>query len=330
MAAPLVPFTPAPPRPAEVVALLGLEAKTKKGRRSQGGITTSLRLLARARGARMAAWRDGDLDVVVAGARKLGKSLGVLVELRLGETAVRTREVKGKREVEFGARFRLRLPPKVDAVGVVVHGTHRLSRSTVLGSASYSLDEVFANGRCDAVCPLLSASGAYAGEVLLLMQFSPRGQGRPPLPPGPSAAVPGVAVGTPAGYVNVKGAAPVQPALAPPVPPGFSALASPSAPSPGPPSPPTQAATYEPKIVEELQALRAGMEELKLQAGDAMAQMTSNVESLHNRVDELEDGYGESRWRTAEYMRPRRAWRGTDQLQNRLLLSDVGRRLGSG
>lgn len=259
----------------------------------------------------MAAWRDGDLDVVVAGARKLGKSLGVLVELRLGDTAVRTREVKGKREVEFGARFRLRLPPKVDAVGVVVHGTHRLSKSTVLGSASYSLDEVFANGRCDAVCPLLSAAGAYAGEVLLLMQFSPRGQGPPP-PPGPAAPVPGVAVGMPAGYVNVKGAAPVapiQPALAPPVPPGASALASPSAPSPGPPSPPTQAATYEPKIVEELQALRAGMEELKLQAGDAMAQMTSNVESLHNRVDELADGYGESRWRTAEHVRPRRGRR---------------------
>lgn len=220
----------------------------------------------------------GELNVVVAGARGLGKSLGVYVEIQCGKLKARTRTEAGKRQVEFGARLRFRKAADVGKIQVLVWGTHRLSRDTVLGSAVVHLDGVVSNGRADASTELTKADGAHAGELLMLLQYTPTFSPVPaktPQPDGPSAPpaiVEGLPVGDPAYPVpDVQGRTP---------------------PPPERPTAPEHAAElYSARIVEEMQALRAGMEELKVATSRRLDQVESGVSALHDRADELDGGY---------------------------------------
>jgi len=232
---------------------------------------------------------EGELNVVVAGARGLGKSLGVYAEVQCGKLKARTRTEAGKRQVEFGARLRFRKPADVGKIQVMVWGTHRLSRDTVLGSAVAHLDGALSSGRADASCELLAADGSHAGEILLLLQFTPLSRVPDPVKPGvgggsPSAP-PAVVEGLPVGH----------PAY--PVPQAAGAAVTPP-PAARPAAPEHASAMYSERIVEEMRALRAGMEELKMASSKrldeietGMKGIAGEVEHLHDRADELEGGY---------------------------------------
>ena len=231
----------------------------------------------------------GELNVVVAGARGLGKSLGVYVEVQCGKLKARTRTEAGKKQVEFGARLRFQKPADVGKIQVMVWGTHRLSRDTVLGSAVAHLDSALSSGRADASCELLAADGSHAGEILLLLQFTPLSGPPDPVKPsmggGSASAPPAVVEGLPVGH----------PAY--PVPQAAGDAVTPP-PAARPEAPEHAAAMYSERIVEEMRALRAGMEELKMASSKrldeietGMKGIAGDVEQLHDRADELEGGY---------------------------------------
>ena len=232
---------------------------------------------------------EGELNVVVAGARGLGKSLGVYVEVQCGKLKARTRTEAGKKQVEFGARLRFQKPADVGKIQVMVWGTHRLSRDTVLGSAVAHLDSALSSGRADASCELLAADGSHAGEILLLLQFTPLSGPPDPVKPsmggGSASAPPAVVEGLPVGH----------PAY--PVPQAAGDAVTPP-PAARPEAPEHAAAMYSERIVEEMRALRAGMEELKMASSKrldeietGMKGIAGDVEQLHDRADELEGGY---------------------------------------
>ena len=231
----------------------------------------------------------GELNVVVAGARGLGKSLGVYVEVQCGKLKARTRTEAGKKQVEFGARLRFQKPADVGKIQVMVWGTHRLSRDTVLGSAVAHLDSALSSGRADASCELLAADGSHAGEILLLLQFTPLSGPPDPVKPsmggGSASAPPAVVEGLPVGH----------PAY--PVPQAAGDAVTPP-PAARPEAPEHAAAMYSERIVEEMRALRAGMEELKMASSKrldeietGMKGIAGDAEQLHDRADELEGGY---------------------------------------
>ena len=232
---------------------------------------------------------EGELNVVVAGARGLGKSLGVYVEVQCGKLKARTRTEAGKKQVEFGARLRFQKPADVGKIQVMVWGTHRLSRDTVLGSAVAHLDSALSSGRADASCELLAADGSHAGEILLLLQFTPLSGPPDPVKPsmggGSASAPPAVVEGLPVGH----------PAY--PVPQAAGDAVTPP-PAARPEAPEHAAAMYSERIVEEMRALRAGMEELKMASSKrldeietGMKGIAGDAEQLHDRADELEGGY---------------------------------------
>ena len=232
----------------------------------------------------------GELNVVVAGARGLGKSLGVYAEVQCGKLKARTRTEAGKKQVEFGARLRFQKPADVGKIQVMVWGTHRLSRDTVLGSAVAHLDNALSSGRADASCELLTADGSHAGEILLLLQFTPSSGPpdevvKPSMGGGSASAPPAVVEGLPVGH----------PAY--PVPQAAGNAVTPP-PAARPEAPEHAAAMYSERIVEEMRALRAGMEELKMASSKrlegletGMKGIAGEVEQLHVRADELEGGY---------------------------------------
>ena len=232
----------------------------------------------------------GELNVVVAGARGLGKSLGVYAEVQCGKLKARTRTEAGKKQVEFGARLRFQKPADVGKIQVMVWGTHRLSRDTVLGSAVAHLDNALSSGRADASCELLTADGSHAGEILLLLQFTPSSGSpdevvKPSMGGGSASAPPAVVEGLPVGH----------PAY--PVPQAAGNAVTPP-PAARPEAPEHAAAMYSERIIEEMRALRAGMEELKMASSKrlegletGMMGIAGEVEQLHVRADELEGGY---------------------------------------